>query len=350
MITEKNFKDIVTIILIAGLIILVVLVLKPVIFPIIWGALLAYIFYPVYKWTLKIVKNENISAFLICLILLLIILIPTVLIISSLINQAINFYLLLQKTDFAKILGEILPSLSTSSTLSSTLSNSLNSFVPTIISYFISKVSSFVLNLPVILLKLFVAVFVFFFGLRDGKKGIEYIKSLSLLSKENQEKFLKQFKDITNSVLLGHGVVGVLQGLLAGVGYFVLGIPYALILTLLTILGSMIPLLGAWIVWIPVDIYLFITGKTGAGLALLIYGLFVVSIIDNILRPLIVSRKARINSAIVVIGMIGGIFVFGILGLILGPLILSYVILVIELYREKKAGESILFKKVEEKT
>ena len=294
MITGKNFKDVIVIVLIVGIFILAAMVLKPVIFPIIWGALLAYIFYPVYKWTLKIVKSENISAFLICIILLLIILIPTIFVISSLVNQAINFYLLLQKTDFAKIVGEILPSLSTSSTLSSTFSGSLNTFIPTIISYFIGKVSSFVLNLPVILLKIFVAIFVFFFGLRDGKKGIEYIKSLSILSKENQDKFLKQFKDITNSVLLGHGVVGVLQGLLAGIGYFVLGVPYALVLTLLSIFGSMIPLLGTWIVWVPVDIYLFITGRTGAGLALLIYGFLVVSIIDNILRPLIVSKRARI--------------------------------------------------------
>jgi len=349
MITEKNFKDIATIILVAGLFILAILILKPVAFSVIFAILLGYIFYPVYKFLLKRLKSENFTAFLICMLLLMIILILIIFILSSIVNQAINFYLDLQTLDLAKMMQESMPSF-LSSELGKIVGNSLNKNIPLVISYFLGKLSGFVLNLPVILLQVFVVMFVFFFSLRDGKKAMNYLRSLSPLSKEIENKFFRQFKDITNSVLLGQVVVGILQGVVAGIGYFIFGVPYALFLTLLTMLVGIIPLIGPWLVWVPVDVYLLTSGKTGAGLGLLIYGLIIISWLDTIIRPLIVSRRTEINSAIVIIGMIGGLFVFGILGLILGPLILGYVLLVLEIYRKKKSGESLFLKEVKEES
>ncbi len=350
MLNEKNFKDTIVIILIIGLFILAAMVLKPVIFSIIWGALLAYIFYPVYKWTLKRLKNESLSAFLICFLLFLIILIPIIFIINYLIDQAISFYLSLQTLDLAGIIKQAFPLDIFSSPILTTLITSLNSQVPKILSDFIIKFGDMVLNIPVILLKLFVVIFVFFFVLRDGEKAMKYVGSLFPFKKEVGEKFIMQFKGVTNSVLLGQIVVGVIQGAVAGIGYFVFGVPYALLLTILTMFVSIIPFVGAWLGWVPAVIYLFSVGKTGAGLGLLIYGILVVSLIDNVFRTIIVAKRTKISSAIVIIGMIGGMFVFGVIGLILGPLILSYVILIIELYRLKKSGESIFFKQAEENT
>lgn len=350
MITEKNFKDAMVVILIVGVFILAAMILKPVIFSIIWGALLAYIFHPTYKWILKRLKNESLSAFLICFLLFLIILIPIILVVNYLAGQAINFYLSLQTLDLASIIKQTLRLDAFSSPILTTLANSLNSFVPKILSYFITKFSNIILDIPTIMLQIFVVIFVFFFGLRDGEKAMKYAGSLFPFKKEVGEKFITQFKGVTNSVLLGQVVVGVIQGLIAGIGYFVFGVPYALLLTILTIFVSIIPFIGAWLGWVPVVIYLFSIGRTEAGIGLLIYGLIIVSLIDNVLRTIIVSRKTKINSAIIIIGMIGGMFVFGILGLILGPLILSYVILIVELYRSNKVGENIFFKQIEENT
>ncbi|MDD5191500.1 MAG: AI-2E family transporter [Candidatus Nanoarchaeia archaeon] len=347
MLTEKIFKDWVTFGVIVGLFVLTLFVLKPVIFSVIWGALLAYIFYPVYKWVLKIIKNENISAFSVCFILFLIILIPIVLIINSLIDQVIELYLVLQNINLLNIFEKAIPSIF-SSELSQTLLSSINSLIPKILSYFITKFSDFVLNLPLILLQLFVVIFVFFFGLKDGKKAVEYIQSSSPFTREISNKFFKQFKDITNSVLIGQVVVGILQGIAAGVGYYLFGVPNVMLLTLLTVLVSIIPLIGPWLVWVPADLYLFSSGETGAGIGLLIYGTLFVSLLDNLLRPLIVSKRTEINSAIVVVGMIGGLLMFGILGIIIGPLILGYILLIIDLYKEKKLVESPFLKEVKE--
>lgn len=348
MLTEKNFNNIITISLIIFLVFLAVITLKPIIFAIIYGVLLAYIFHPIYKWILKRVKNENLSALLVCFLLFLIILIPLILLLSALINQAIDFYLAFQNVDLTKIVQDITPQVIKDSGLSTILTESLNNFIPKIFSYVIAAISNAILNIPVFFLQLFVAIFVFFFSLRDGQKIKEYIRSLVPFTKETADKFYKQFKDITNSVLLGQVVVGLIQGLVAGLGYLIFGVPYVILLTILTMIMAIIPLIGAWLIWVPVDIYLFATGRSGPALGLLIYSLFIVSLIDNFLRTYIVSRKTEINPAIVVIGMIGGLFVFGFLGFIIGPLILGYIILMIEIYRKKKAEESIFLKEVKQ--
>ena len=168
------------------------------------------------------------------------------------------------------------------------------------------------------------------------------------MKKDVQTRFFQHFKDITNSVLIGQVVVGIIQGVVAGIGYFIFGVPNALLMTLITMIIGIIPIIGPWLVWIPIDIYLFSIDRTGAGLGLFIYGLFLINWVDTIIRPMIVARRTQINPAIVLIGMIGGLYVFGILGLIIGPLILGYVILIFELYRKKSYGDNIMFKKIKD--
>jgi len=347
MLNEKNFKTIITILLIVGLFLLAGFIVYPIIIPIIYGVLLGYIFNPFFKWIKIKVKNPTLAALIVCFIIISAILIPLIFILNSLASQGIELYLVLQKVNFQNIFNEVLPSFFTNTELIAQLSSSLNNLITYFISSFLKFFSNFLLELPQFFLKLFVVIFIFFFILRDGEKLIEYIKSLSPLKKDIEKQFFQHFKDVTYSVLVGQVIIGILQGIIAGIGYFIFGVPNALILTLLTILTSIIPLIGAWIVWVPIDIYLFATGHIGAGIGLLIYGGLIISLIDNFLRPLLVSRKIKINSAIIITGMIGGLFVFGILGLILGPLILVYVILVFEIYRKSKLGENLFFEKSE---
>ena len=348
MFNKIDFKNMISAILIIGLFILAIMIIRPVAMSILFGILLAYIFYPLYKYLLNKIKNENLSAFIICLGLIIIILIIVSFIFTSLVKQALSLYLSLQNTDLSTIITNISPKF-LSSELSETFAGSLSTFISNFLANALSKFTSFVLNLPIILLQLFIVVFIFFFSLRDGKKGVEYLKSLSHLGKETQEKFFKQFKGITNSVLIGQVIIGILQGLIAGIGYFIFKVPNAIILTILTMFVGIIPLIGPWLVWVPVDLYLFATGRTGAGIGLLIYGLIIVSWLDTLIRPLIVSRKTEINSAIVIIGMVGGLFVFGLLGLIIGPLVLAYILLIIELYRKRTLSDenNIIFKEIE---
>jgi len=348
MLDKEHFKDLLNYILVIGIFVLAFFIIKPIIYSIIFGVLIAYILYPLYKFLLKRTKSKNLSAFLICIGLLVILIIITGIILGSLMNQVVGLYLKFQQIDTDEVIKTSLPEFIASSEVSTNIVNGIESSISKLLAKFASAIGDFVLNLPGYLLQILVVFIILFFSLRDGEKAFEYFKSLSPFSKDIQDKFFKHFQDITHSVLVGQVVIGIIQGIIAGIGYFIFGVPNALLLTILTIIIGIIPIIGPWFVWIPVDIYLFVVGRTGAGIGLLIYGLFLINWIDTILRPLIVSRKTQINPAIVLIGMIGGLFFFGVLGLIIGPLILAYVILVLELYRKQKFSETLIFKKMDD--
>lgn len=345
MLKGDKVRDLLNYILVIGLFVLAFIIVRPIMFSIIYGLLLAYILYPVYKFTLRRVKSKSIAALIICLGLLILLTVIFGAILGSIFNQLINVYLASQKIDLTNIIRSLLP---ISSDISVTIANSIEESFSALLSKYVSTIGAFVLNLPNLLLQLVVVFLIFFYALRDGDQAFQYLKSLSPLNKETQAKFFQHFKGITQSVLLGQIVIGILQGIVAGVGYFIFGVPNALLLTALTMIIGVIPIIGPWLVWIPIDIYLFSLGRTGAGLGLFIYGILLINWVDTIIRPMIVSRKTQINPAIILIGMIGGIYVFGLLGLIVGPLILAYVVLVLELYRKHSFQENIIFKKIKD--
>ncbi len=347
MTDKNNFKDIINYVLVTGLFILAAIIIYPIIFSIIYGVLLAYIFYPLHKWILKRVKNEFLSAIFVCIGLLIILTAVVILIFGAVFNQAINFYLFLQKVDMVDIIRKILPGFITSSGVSENIISSLNNQVSSLVASYIQNFTSVIADIPRIILQIAVVIFTFFFALKDGEKAIEYFKSMSPLKKETEEKFFKQFKDITNSVLLGQIFVGIVQGIAAGIGYFIFGVPNATLLTFVTIIMAMIPVVGAWIIWVPVDIYLFTTGRTGPAIGLLIYGGLIITWIDNVVRTIIVSRRTQINIWVVLMGMLGGLLVFGFIGFLIGPLILAYVLLVIEVYKKSTKADDLIFKKAE---
>ena len=349
MIEKESYKQIVNIVLVAGLFIIAYFVIKPIFFSIVYGILLAYLFYPFYMKIDSKIKNETLSALLVSITIFTIIFVLLVLLLGTLLNQVVSFYLSLQNIDFRLLIEQLTPSFISELDLSKTIASSLSNSISKVIANLATTLGDFLFDIPIILLQTIIVFLIFFFSLRDGEKAFEYFKSLSHLKKETQDKFFKHFKGITQSVLIGQVVVGMIQGLVAGIGYLIFGVPNAVFLTLLTVGIGIIPIIGPWLVWIPVDAYLFLDGRTAAGIGLLIYGLVFVNWIDTVIRPLIVSRKTEINPAIILIGMIGGLFVFGIIGLIIGPLVLAYVILVLEIYRKQNSNEPIMFEKIKVK-
>lgn len=343
MIDKNNFKEMMIYVLVIAVFILAFFVVRPVLLAIIYGVLLAYITHPIYKFLRKKIKNESIAAFIVCLGFFIIIIAIVVVLIGTLFSQAVDFYTALKNQDLATSIADSIPKFLIPKQMSASLVDNIKSSISNLIFSFLEKFNSFITDLPILFLKFAVTIFVFFFSLRDGEKAIEYLKSISPLKKETEDKFFKRFKDVTNSVLLGQVLVGIIQGTAAGIGYFVFGVQGAILLTVLSVIASIIPMIGPSIVWAPVFIYLLITGRSNVAFVFLIYNLFFTSLIDNIVRPFIVSRKTEINSAIIIVGMIGGFLVFGVLGLIIGPLILAYVLLILEIYR-KKESDSLVFK------
>jgi len=315
--------------------ILAIATLWPIFTAILAGLILAYIFYPLYKRILLVVKERNTAAIIILLGVFIIILVPLWFLLPIVTKQVFDIYLYLQNLDFSQFISKALPALS-DLTISKDIAVSMNKLITSATSSIVSSASNIIFNLPTILLKLVVVLFVFFFGMRDAKILTGYVSSLSPFSKKTEKEVSKKFNDITSSVIKGYLILGLLQGLLTGIGLIIFGVPGSLILTVVAIFAAIIPILGSWAVWLPASIYLLATGKEAYGIILFLYGALFVSWIDNILRPYIVSRKAKLSSGIVLVGMIGGLIVFGILGLIIGPLILAYLLLILDAYRNNK--------------
>ena len=339
MIDEKSFNKIASIVILAVLVILSFFILRPILISSIFALILAFIFYPVYKKILLWTKNKNLSALIICVILLAIVIIPLLLLTPLLVRQTFEAYTYIQQEDIMAPFRELFSSIFADSSTDFTVA--INSFTNRIAASLLNRFTEILLNSPIILLHIVLILFVFFFGLRDGDKLVVYIQSLSPLSKESEKKVFQQFKDITHSVIFGQIIVGIIQGLVTGFALLIFGVPNALVLILIATFVGILPIIGPWLVWIPVDLYLFLSGRTAAGIGFLIYGLIIITWVDTIIRPIIVSKRTKINSAVILVSMVGGLFVFGVLGLILGPLIIAYLILLLETYRDKKT-ESLL--------
>ncbi|MBI2045005.1 AI-2E family transporter [Candidatus Pacearchaeota archaeon] len=336
MTEENSLRRIFSVIIFLGLLALSYLVLKPILLSVVFGLILAFIFSPIYKFFLKITKAPNLSAGIICLILLSIIIIPIWFFTPTVINQTLKLYQSAQETDFITPLKNLFPSFFASDEFSREFGSTIQSFITKSSNSVLNMLGNFLLNFPTLLLQFTVVLFTLFFALRDSKQMIEYLESLMPFPKHIQAEFFNSSRDITASILYGTVIIGLIQGVIVGIGFFAFKVPSAFLLTILAVIAGVLPIIGTGIIWLPVTIYFLIVGNNLAAFGILLFGILS-SNIDNVLRPLFVSKRTKLHSSVVLIGMIGGVFVFGALGFLLGPLILAYLLIVLELYREVKS-------------
>ncbi len=343
---EKDFKKFLIPVVILLMGVLSFLVIKPIMTAVVLGLLFAYMFTPAYRGLNKRIKSKNICALIITIAAIVVIILPLILMLPSFTKQLFNLYQSLQGLDVSKLVLQLLPSLASTQGISTELISAASHFNSNLSSWVLSIFQNTLMNLPEITFAVLILLFTFFFALREGDSIWDYFTTIFPFPKEYHDKFYQRFAQVTDSVVYGHIVIGVAQGLIAGIGYYMFGIPNALLLTIMTTIVGVIPVIGPWLVWIPVDFFLFATGNTVAGMQLLIFGLFVINWADTIARPVVVADKAEMNSALALIGVIGGTYAFGVIGFLLGPLILASFILMIELYQTKKIEESIVLKEV----
>jgi predicted PurR-regulated permease PerM len=340
---EKDFKKFMIPVAILGLAVLSFLIIKPLFVPIILGLLFAYIFYPTYVKLRDKIKSENTSAFIIVFLSSLIILVPIILFLPVFVKQLFETYLLLKNADFSAILTQIFPTLLNNKALSAEVLASASHFGANISAFLLNIFQETVMSIPQIVFGAIILMFTFFFALKEGHDVKDYFSTLFPFPKEFQQRFFERFEQVTNSVIYGHLVVGLIQGIIGGIGFYMFGVPNALLLTILIAIVGILPVLGPVIVWAPLTLYLFVTGKTDLAIQLLVFSVLTTPV-DTILRPQIVSKRAEMNTAIALIGAIGGTYAFGLVGFLIGPLILAYLILLIELYKNKKPEESIVIR------
>jgi predicted PurR-regulated permease PerM len=332
--TEKDVRRFMVVFLVLALGVFTFLLVKPIFISIVAGLILAYLFSPVYNFILRFIKEKSTTAAIVSVIALLVIFIPLWFIVPVMINQTFQIFTSAQNFNVQGFIQSVFPSASDQFIIQTTTS----------IKSAISKTSSSVLNslveqsfnnLSSILLHLFLIGLVFFFALRDGDKLGNFMNSISPLNKSQEKIMVNHFREITDSIIYGNIIVGVIQGIFAGIGFLIFDVPNALVLTIVAIIFGIIPVLGPIIVWAPVSLFFFTSGNVTSGVLFILYNLVLVSGFENILRPYIVSRRSNVPTIIIFIGMIGGTLLFGVMGLILGPLILAYFLEILKMYKER---------------
>lgn len=324
--------------LIAAIIVLSFLVLRPIIIAIFIGLLFAYFFTPIYKKINKLVKIPSLSSAILIVLIAIVLTIPLIYIIPEVISQTVEVYSIVQDVNIADTITQLSGNLVDRET-ATIIGIQFEGLTGRLFNSLVNQLTGIIANIPDFLLQFAIFLFTFFFAVRDSEKLKQYIKQISPFSKETEVKFFNEFRHITDGIIYGQVIVGIIQGLLLGIGLYVLGVPRTLFLTILAIIFSIIPIIGSWLVWVPASIIMFSTGNITGAIILFLYGLLFVSTIDNLLRPILLSKYSTMNSAIGIIGIIGGLYMFGIIGLVLGPLILAYLLIIVDFYRKGKFNE-----------
>ena len=178
-------------------------------------------------------------------------------------------------------------------------------------------------------------IFLIYYLLKDGQDLVAWIRERTPLPDEVQEELVMELREITRAVLAGHVLIAIIEGTIAGLGLFATGIPNATFWTFVMVILSLIPLIGAFLVWGPAVGYLILTGEPVLAAALAIYSAVVVGVADDYLRPIVVDRYAELSPAIIILGVVGGVYAFGVIGLFFGPVLLGVFIAVITVYDEQ---------------
>jgi predicted PurR-regulated permease PerM len=172
-----------------------------------------------------------------------------------------------------------------------------------------------------------------FFFLGDGPEFIEKISNFMPFSKKQKDRLLQQTKDIIVSTMYGGVTVAAAQGIIGGILFAVLGISSPVLWGFTMFIASFIPMVGTFIIWGPAAGYLFFQGFYLKGVILVLGGVFVISPVDNILRPLIMKGKTKMPVIAIFFSILGGIKLFGFIGLIAGPLVFALFVSVFEILR-----------------
>lgn len=189
-----------------------------------------------------------------------------------------------------------------------------------------------------IVVQLLVMFFLFFYFIRDRDLIVDWIKRIIPLSPGETAVLFSRVRGVIHAVVVGHLFTASVQGLLGGVMMAILGVPLPALWGSVMALLSLIPTLGAPVVWMPAAIMLAIQGSWGKALILAAWGAFVIGLIDNVLYPVLVGKRVTLHTVPIFLGFLGGVVVFGISGLVLGPLIVAMTWTLLEIWRRRTAN------------
>jgi predicted PurR-regulated permease PerM len=314
---------------------------------IVLALLLASVFYPLYSWIKKVLRDREILASLsVTLFILLVLVIPVGWFIGTLSNEAYDFYqrssnqVSLKKiqdiiehdpvwAERFKKLGKL-----TGLTITSETVEELASSIGQKVGLFLySQLKSVASNLLSFLIHFFLMMLTIFYLFRDGPRLKDYLVQLMPIPKEQLEKVANKFQEMGRAIIVGNGMSGIIQGIFGGFGFYFFGLGSPFLWGTVITFMAFLPIVGATAVFVPATVFVMLTGSTGLGVGYLIYNLCYSSIVEYLVKPRLIGKGMQMNSLLVFVGILGGLKLFGILGIVYGPLIMTVFLTLAEIYR-----------------
>jgi len=329
---------------------LVYLIFSPFLQAVTWAAILAMIVYPVYEWLLKILKGRaTLAALILTILIIFLIVVPA---------MRVSVFLTQETVELAKTMRSSVESAeieawkgkpwvqrvinaweSVSAELEFfeiDLKQSAAQGAQVASGFLASQIKDVAQNVFLFAINFIIALFTLFFMLRDGQALVNRIHSLLPMDQEHKDHLFQNIVNALFAVIHGALITAMVQGLLAGLGYWFLEVPFYIVLAVTTAFTALFPIGGSFLVWFPTSLYLgYVQGPLWRGIALFLWGALIVGSIDNFLKPLLIGNRLRLPILILFFSILGGLKLFGIIGLILGPMIVTLLIALLDLYMKE---------------
>lgn len=339
----ERFRKAFLLLLVVGISLLFLMVIRPFLLSLLLAAILAGLTYPLYRWIRnRLGDRENLAAVATLLLLVLGVGLPLAGFLALVANEAVQVsqgaeaWFQEQENVIAEARAwvERLPYADRLLPVEGELAAQIRTVIEKIGPTLMGKLAQATRMTLAFFLQLFVLLYALFFFLVDGPEILRSIMRYLPLGPDQEEALLERFVSVTRATLKGSLLIGVIQGGLAGLAFWIAGVPGPAFWGTVMVVLSVIPALGAAFVWVPAVIYLFVVGEVAAGVGLLIWSAVVVSTVDNFLRPRLVGRDARMSDLLILLSTLGGIVLFGAVGFIVGPIVAALFVTIWHIYGE----------------
>jgi predicted PurR-regulated permease PerM len=338
--TEEWRREAVAWLLAAGLVYLVYLVCRPFLTAMLWAGVLSVFFFPGHRWLLRRVGRPRITALLSTIAVATLLAAPLAWLAPAFINQAVETAGRLPSQTIVEHLRAAADWISRNipgaefqiEDVTGEAVRGARGRIGQWSAQLVGNLASFVIDAIVLLLGLY-------YLFLDGGRLVDLLRDISPFAGERHDRMMAETIDMISSTIRAGLLVAAAQGALGGLTFTILGLPSPVFWGVVIAFLSLLPILGAWMVWLPAGIGLLLSGDVGRGLALLIAGLVLISAVDNVLRPILIAGRSQLNGLLVFISILGGMQVFGFIGLVLGPLTVATAVGLIRGYRDSlKSG------------
>ncbi|MFQ6009003.1 MAG: AI-2E family transporter, partial [Candidatus Zixiibacteriota bacterium] len=308
-------------------------IIIPFFVPICWAAVLVILFSPLYEKLRAKVKSKGLASLLMCLFIIILIIGPITYLFGALVKEAadavVKVNAMYKNGELDRILAFNLPWIDAIKAKLSqyydltkiNLDQVIKDSIDNVANVILSQTSSLIANATRAIFYFVLMIFTMYYFFKDGEKIIRQMKRLMPISAEQVEITFGHLRDVIQATMYGGVVVAMIQGLLGGTLFAIVGIPSAVFWGAIMAFLSIIPFLGAFIIYVPAGIILVIGGSYIKGIIVIAVGTIIISQIDNVLRPLLISGRTAMHPLMLFFAILGGIALLGLLGIVVGPLI-----------------------------